>query len=70
MLKNRVFRDDFLKSKIDEYKYGTISAEEFCHAMKDLKKYPLLLIDRNLDRITDEMIPEISFGSGLRTVII
>ena len=55
----KVFRDGFLKSKIDEYKYGTISAEEFCHAMKDLKKYPLLLIDRNLDRITNEMIPEI-----------
>ena len=36
----KVFRDGFLKSKIDEYKYGTISAEEFCHAMKDLKKYP------------------------------
>ena len=29
----KVFRDGFLKSKIDEYKYGTISAEEFCHAM-------------------------------------
>ena len=55
----KVFRDGFLKSKIDEYKYGTISAEEFCHVMKDLKQDPLLLIDRNLDRITDEMIPEI-----------
>ena len=58
-LSNKVPRAGVLKSKIDEYKYGVISAEEFCHAMKKNKKYPLLLIDRNLDRITNEMIPEI-----------
>ena len=53
------FRDDYLEAKIEDYKYGVITAEEFCKAMEDLGKYPLLLVDRNLDRITNCMIPEI-----------
>ena len=57
---NRIlFRDDYLEAKIEDYKYGVITAEEFCKAMEDLGKYPLLLVDRNLDRITNCMIPEI-----------
>ena len=55
----RPFRDDYLEAKIEDYKYGVITAEEFCKAMEDLGKYPLLLVDRNLDRITNCMIPEI-----------
>lgn len=58
-MNKKVFRDDYLESKIDDYKYGVISAEEFCKAMEDLKKYPPILVDRNLDRITYEMMPEI-----------
>lgn len=50
---------DYLKSRINEYKYGVISAEEFCLAMKDIGEYPIAIMDREAKRIVNDMIPEI-----------
>ena len=50
---------DYLKSKIDEYKYGVISAEEFCLAMKDIGEYPIAIMDRKTKSVVNDMIPEI-----------
>lgn len=54
----KVFRDNYLQSKIDEYKYGVISADEFCKAMEDLGKYLPSIGGQSAERAV-RMIPEI-----------
>ena len=50
---------DFLKSQINNYKYGVISAEEFCKSMQDLGQYGWAILDHNFEKIVYTMIPAI-----------
>ena len=50
---------DFFEAKFDDYKYGVISASEFCREMEDLDKYPRALMNENAKKAVNEMIPEV-----------
>ena len=56
---DRLSGRDFLKSQIDNYKYGVISADEFCKSMKDLAQYGRAALDHNFEKIVYVMIPKI-----------
>ena len=51
---------DFLKSKIDAYKYGDISGDAFCTEVEEYLRAPhYYKSDEDLARVIDSMIPEI-----------
>ena len=54
----KISAHDYLKSKIDEYKYGVISASEFCRDMEDIEMYPRAVMDKKTERVVKCMIPE------------
>ena len=50
---------EYLKSKINDYKYGIISGDEFCRIVQEYIGTDPFLPDEDLQRVVRTLIPEI-----------